>query len=192
MHPHFNLFQFRHFKFQFPRVGTKKSRVRGEIRGLSALVACTLQGMIPTGMAPWLKRRWRLSSFASEWREAAGGLCHQYSCGRPNSWMFFLMENPKNNGGFTGTTSEFGEQCELSLMNRYWWYEIGFPTFRDDDQPVNLLTMLRGTPCHIPTWLGIAYTTHKNGDFGHGLWNWVYRHQPNFGQIHLIGHLYVW
>jgi hypothetical protein len=41
-------------------------------------VACTLQGMIPTGMAPWLKRRWRLSSFASEWREAAGGLFHQY------------------------------------------------------------------------------------------------------------------
>lgn len=156
MHPHFNLFQFCHFRFQFPRVGTKKTRVRCEIRGFSALVACTLQGMIPTGMAPWLKRRWRLSSFASEWREAAGGLCHQYSWGRPNSWMFFLMENPKNNGGFTGTTilrnlhvgnkiQWIWEQCELSLMNRYWWYEIGFPTlFRDDDQPVNLGTMLRG------------------------------------------------
>lgn len=68
----------------------KKTRVRCEIRGFSALVACTLQGMIPTGMAPWLKRRWRLSSFASEWREAAGGLCHQYSWARHNSWMFFF------------------------------------------------------------------------------------------------------
>ena len=143
MHPHFNLFQFRHFKFQFPRVGTKKTRVRCEIRGLSALVACTLQGMIPTGMAPWLKRRWRLSSFASEWREAAGGLCHQYSCGRPNSWMFFLMENPKNNGGFTGTTI----LRNLHVGNKIQWIWGTMWIIIDES-----LLMIWNWVSHIPRW----------------------------------------
>ena len=143
MHPHFNLFQFRHFKFQFPRVGTKK-------QGFVVKFVGFLRWW-PARCKVWYQRGWHLDwrggdaslhSLRNDERQLVGCAINTHAEG-PIAGCFFLMENPKNNGGFTGTTI----LRNLHVGNKIQWIWGTMWIIIDES-----LLMIWNWVSHIPRW----------------------------------------